>query len=114
MSNFEKSQADKILSCYNNIEKSGEGSKGGKVVGHTSSGKPIYESYHTNNEQGRFSGDPKIQYNHQDHQEAAKKLHEAGHHEEAIKHENNDKGPGVTRHSYGEGYGRSKSWWEKK
>lgn len=26
------------------LEKAGEGSKGGKVIGHTSSGKPIYES----------------------------------------------------------------------
>lgn len=28
------------------LEKGGEGSKGGKVIGHTQSGKPIYASYH--------------------------------------------------------------------
>ena len=28
-----------------NIEKGGEGSKGGKVIGHTKSGKPIYDSH---------------------------------------------------------------------
>jgi hypothetical protein len=37
-----------ILSCYSNsndIMKSGEGSKGGKVIGHTKSGKPIYDAH---------------------------------------------------------------------
>lgn len=52
LSNFEKAQADKILSCYNNVgedelEKGGEGSKGGKVIGHTKSGKAIYEETQT-------------------------------------------------------------------
>ena len=50
---FKKSQAAKILSVYgqaniekseeNDLEKGGEGSKGGKVIGHTKSGKPIYD-----------------------------------------------------------------------
>lgn len=44
----------KIVSCYsrqiitkameNEIEKGGEGSRGGKVIGHTKSGKAIYDS----------------------------------------------------------------------
>jgi hypothetical protein len=29
----------------NNLEKGGEGSRGGKVIGHTQSGKPIYENF---------------------------------------------------------------------
>jgi len=35
----------KILSCYNtdSLEKGGEGSRGGKIIGHTKSGKPVYE-----------------------------------------------------------------------
>lgn len=48
MNSFEKSQSAKILSCYNNVsddlKKSGEGSRGGKVIGHTQSGKPVYEN----------------------------------------------------------------------
>jgi len=47
MNQFQKSQAEKILSCYENIDlqksQSGEGSRGGKIVGHTKSGHPIYE-----------------------------------------------------------------------
>jgi hypothetical protein len=49
---------NRIVGCYSNagelikksedtndIEKGGEGSKGGKVIGHTKSGKPIYENH---------------------------------------------------------------------
>ena len=37
-----------LYSSYNSIEKGGEGSRGGKVIGHTKSGKAIYEnSQHT-------------------------------------------------------------------
>jgi hypothetical protein len=49
---------NRIVGCYSNagelikksedtndIEKGGEGSKGGKVIGHTSTGKAIYDSY---------------------------------------------------------------------
>jgi len=33
----------RIAGCYGDpIEKGGEGSKGGQVIGHTSSGKPVY------------------------------------------------------------------------
>jgi len=42
-----KSKSERILSMYSNaddiLEKSGEGSRGGKVIGHTKSGKPIYD-----------------------------------------------------------------------
>jgi len=43
---FNKGNASRILACYSNADellKGGEGSKGGKVIGHTKSGKPIYE-----------------------------------------------------------------------
>lgn len=55
MNDIQKAQAARILSCYdiptndleksqeNDIEKGGEGARGGKVIGHTKSGKPIYE-----------------------------------------------------------------------
>lgn len=50
---YNKEQASKILACYgveiskseeNDLEKS-EGSRGGKVIGHTKSGKAIYDSF---------------------------------------------------------------------
>lgn len=45
MSPFEKAQADKILSCYSNLElNKGYGSHGGHILGFTRSGKAIYES----------------------------------------------------------------------
>ena len=54
---FISHQAEKILACYTDsslsscinkaqerdLEKGGEGSKGGKIIGHTRSGKPIYD-----------------------------------------------------------------------
>jgi len=53
---FQKAQKAKVLACYgetpesiiakaeeNDLEKVGEGSKGGKIIGHTKSGKPIYD-----------------------------------------------------------------------
>lgn len=54
---FISHQAEKILACYtnsslsscinkaeeNDIEKGGEGARGGIVIGHTISGKPIYK-----------------------------------------------------------------------
>lgn len=70
MTDLQKSQANKILSCYNNvedsIEKGGEGSRGGKVIGHTKSGKPVYEHRNPNYHSG-FEDFTK-----QDHQDAAK------------------------------------------
>lgn len=54
------------------LEKGGEGSKGGKVIGHTKSGKAIYDSVHQS-----YTG-----FNKQEHAEAAK-LHrdKAGEHD---------------------------------
>lgn len=51
MNDFQKSRAAQILGCYKetDLEKGGgEGSRGGKVVGHTKSGNPIY----ANNDKG--------------------------------------------------------------
>lgn len=54
--------ASNILNSYSDLskaesidlEKGGEGSKGGKVIGHTKSGKPIYDSY-THKEHKHFT-----------------------------------------------------------
>lgn len=48
--NFQKGAIDtltflKAMVAYNTIEKGGEGSRGGKIIGHTKSGKPIYDTY---------------------------------------------------------------------
>lgn len=56
---FISHQAEKILACYtdssldscinkaeeNDLEKGGEGSKGGKIIGHTKTGKPVYAGH---------------------------------------------------------------------
>jgi len=53
LNEIQKAQSARILATYGEtsesiLEKSGEGSKGGKIIGHTKSGKPIYEhSIHT-------------------------------------------------------------------
>lgn len=44
MSYSTKFISDRILSCY--IEKSGLGSRGGKIIGFTKTNKPIYLSQH--------------------------------------------------------------------
>jgi hypothetical protein len=46
LNDFLKSQQSRVLSMYGgqDIEKGGEGSKGGKVIGHTKSGKAIYDT----------------------------------------------------------------------
>lgn len=98
---FISHQAEKILACYtdsslnscinkaeeNDIEKGGEGARGGKVVGHTKSGKAIYESTsraHSNKQHADFTE--------QDHQDAAtqhfakwSEHKKAGEHDEARK-----------------------------
>lgn len=67
-SDMRKTKALRLLSCYkefeaitksleSNLEKSGEGSRGGKVIGHTKSGKPIYESHEQLNTQNFSSED---------------------------------------------------------
>jgi len=45
---FQKAQRERILGCYGEtkesiLEKGGEGSRGGHIIGHTSTDKPIYE-----------------------------------------------------------------------
>jgi len=52
------------MEFYIFLEKSGEGSRGGLIIGHTSSGKPIY------NEHGHASHK---KFSSQDHKEAAKR-----------------------------------------
>lgn len=55
-------QAARISGSYNQLQKSeesdlekgGEGSRGGKVIGHTKSGKPIYDS-HNHSSHSKFS-----------------------------------------------------------
>lgn len=69
---FISHQAERILACYtdsslnscvnkaeeNDIEKA-EGSKGGKVIGHTKSGKPIYATQNARHEKSFTSADHK-------------------------------------------------------
>lgn len=46
MNEFNKARAVHMLATYGvipDLEKGGEGSRGGKIIGHTSSGKPVYE-----------------------------------------------------------------------
>jgi len=53
---------EELDNIFDKLEKGGEGSKGGKVIGHTRSGKPIYDSYNHPSHKN-FSGT--------DHREAA-------------------------------------------
>ena len=77
MTPYEHQQQQKlrVLNCYSNtndciqkseeangLEKGGEGSKGGKVIGHTKSGKPIY---------GTASNENHKDFTSEDHNEAA-------------------------------------------
>lgn len=77
MNDFISRQSEKILACYgetpesliaksqeNDIEKGGEGSKGGKIIGHTKSGKPIYKT-------SSFQDNKKAGFSAQDHRDAA-------------------------------------------
>lgn len=64
-------RAANIMKCFggdNNIEKSlqGEGSKGGKVIGHTKSGKPIYENVNPTGNTHHYK-----KFSKQDHLDAA-------------------------------------------
>jgi hypothetical protein len=71
MNSFQKNQSAKILASYginiqksddqNDLEKS-EGSRGGKVIGHTRSGKAIYENH---NHEGHKN------FTHEDHNDAS-------------------------------------------
>jgi hypothetical protein len=73
-----------VESALDDLSKSGEGTRGGKVIGHTSSGKPIYQSG-TNAKYKTFSG--------KEHHEAyvahsvmGNRALSAGDHEGAAKH----------------------------
>jgi len=46
--NYKGYRANNILKAFGQLQdiQKGEGSRGGKVIGHTSSGKPIYENLH--------------------------------------------------------------------
>lgn len=81
-------QRNNVLKCFSNAEdvlnKGGEGSKGGKIIGHTKSGKPIYRSSFKKNEYGRHESGSSISdlykektkdYDSKDHEEAYK-LHD--------------------------------------
>lgn len=63
--NIEKSMDDSIgmkkHGYHNQLEKGGEGSRGGKIIGHTKSGKPIYDT---------FSHSAHKDFTHQDHYDA--------------------------------------------
>lgn len=77
----DKKISDNIIKSFgiedDSLEKSGEGSKGGKVIGHTKSGKPVYENKHA---------DHYKDFTREDHTDA-KKLHrnEAKEHEFQMK-----------------------------
>jgi hypothetical protein len=102
---FQKAQRARILSCYgetpesileksqeNDLEKGGEGSKGGKIIGHTKSGKPIYDSFNhpahkgfTKQEHREAAGAHFKLENH--HDDKADDAHDAGNTAKAKKHE---------------------------
>lgn len=61
-----EAQRAHLMKSYTNwgndsIEKGGEGSRGGKIIGHTKSGKPIYEGAHQSHKS----------FTKQDHKDAA-------------------------------------------
>lgn len=91
MNQFQKSQSEKIRSCYEseNLEKS-EGSRGGKVIGHTKSGKPIYEprgGYYKSTHKHLVGPSEKhySDFTKQDHEDTSKLLRER-HEAEVVKH----------------------------
>jgi hypothetical protein len=53
-----------LQDAFNDLIKSGEGSRGGKVIGHTKSGKPIYDQHNHPAHAG---------FNAKDHRDAANK-----------------------------------------
>lgn len=65
---FEEQQKEKILKSYNGTDdmlKKSEGSRGGKVIGHTKSGKPVYED-HKRSDHSDYEN-----FNAKDHKEAS-------------------------------------------
>ena len=71
LENVEKLLGKKSQASNEGLEKGGEGSRGGKVIGHTASGKPIYDH-----------GGEAESYNQQDHKDAREH-----HMNEQIKHQ---------------------------
>lgn len=68
---------------HDGIEKGGEGSKGGKVIGHTKSGKPIYKTHGALNvAYGNFSAE--------DHKDAASAHNKLAYHHDNEKMSNKD------------------------
>lgn len=77
------------------IEKGGEGSKGGKIIGHTKSGHPIYDHsdhphLHSNGFQGGTAKLDIIEHHYKhfspaDHREAAQKLHDSKSGDKSVK-----------------------------
>ena len=76
------------------LEKGGEGSRGGKVIGHTKSGKPIYD--HSDNKNLHSNGvirnsnqnnplDYYKDFTSDEHREAAKKLHDSKSNDTSVK-----------------------------
>lgn len=63
-SNIVKNYSKQIImkAMENEIQKGGEGSRGGKIIGHTKSGKPIYDS---------FNHSAHKDFNEHDHSDAA-------------------------------------------
>lgn len=70
----------------NDIEKGGEGSRGGKIIGHTKSGKPVYDSFDHSSHEKFTAQDHKDAVEH--HVEAAKKDLFSDDLEHATKHKN--------------------------
>lgn len=69
MNQFQKSQSAKILASYisqDSLEKGGEGSRGGIIIGHTKTGLPVYNTFLHNSRNSTFKRE--------DHRDAAKLL----------------------------------------
>lgn len=78
MSTYQQKQAAKILESYKDSQeviKGGVGSRGGKVVGYTKSGKPIYSSgYHSDyNNNSKYSKEDRSEIS-EYHKKTAAKL----------------------------------------
>lgn len=67
------------------IEKGGEGSKGGKVIGHTKSGKPIYQSSHYQSNHKDFSKEDHKDA-HELHSKLSKEAAKEGRHSDSEHH----------------------------
>jgi len=88
----------------NDLEKGGEGSKGGKIIGHTKSGKPVYESSDHSKlsvAEHRERGSSLNSYNEgapsRDSEEGQKNLILSTHHRQSILDHSTDKGEHIGR-----------------